>query len=74
MLTDAESASAARALAARLPHYGRYGLLGFDSVQARNVFKGEQRVAASPMQVVLDPQWNDRAFPLSPEHALSAPD
>jgi hypothetical protein len=71
-LVEATSPEAVRALASKLPHYGRYGLLGFAGEQARNVFKGVQPVLDSPLRAVLDPGAARQALPLAPRAALGA--
>jgi hypothetical protein len=38
-------------LARKLPHYGKYGYLGFEGEEPTNVLKGEWPVVSSPLSV-----------------------
>ena len=49
----ADRAAALPGLARKLPHYGKYGLLGFEGDQPANVAKETWTVLASPMAVAL---------------------
>jgi hypothetical protein len=70
-IVDAGSARAAEALAGKLRHYGRYGLLGFSGDAARNVFKGEVAPTGSALRVTFDDAWRGRALPLAERPALA---
>lgn len=60
----ADRAAALPGLARKLPHYGRYGLLGFEGDEPANVAKETWTALASPMAVGLVPG------PLPPRAAL----
>jgi hypothetical protein len=51
----ADRAAALPGLARKLPHYGRYGLLGFEGDEPANVAKESWTALASPMAVGLAP-------------------
>ncbi len=70
-LVDAATPAAARALAGKLPHYGRHGLLGFAGDEARSVFTGETPAAGSPLRVTFDGHPPEAAIPLAPRAALA---
>jgi hypothetical protein len=70
-VVEAASPAAATALAGKLPHYGKYGLLGFSGDRGRNVFKGEIAASQSPMRVVFAKAWEGRVVPLAPRPALT---
>jgi hypothetical protein len=40
-------------LARKLPHYGKYGYLGFEGPEPTNVAKGEWLVARSPLSILV---------------------
>ena len=50
-----ENPQAFAGLARKLPHYGKYGYLGFSGSEPRNVLKGQWRVSESPLNVTLRP-------------------
>jgi hypothetical protein len=50
-----DRAAALPGLARKLPHYGRYGLLGFEGDEPANVAKESWTLQASPMTVALGP-------------------
>lgn len=47
----AQSDAAIKALARKLPHYGKYGYLGFEGDDAKNVLKGSLPALESPLNV-----------------------
>lgn len=47
----AHSDAAVKALARKLPHYGKYGYLGFEGDEANNVLKGSLPALDSPLNV-----------------------
>ncbi len=49
----ADQAEALPGLARKLPHYGKYGYLGFEGREPTNVVKGEWPVIDSPMAVLV---------------------
>ncbi len=71
----ADRAAALPGLGRRLPHYGRYGYVGFEGDEPTNVVKGEWRVANSPMSMpVVQPEGGTIAVPmatLAPRRALA---
>jgi hypothetical protein len=69
----ADRAAALPGLARKLPHYGRYGLLGFDGDEPANVTKETWTVLASPMAVGLGPGPLPPRAPLPPRRALAEP-
>ena len=48
-----DTVEAVPGLARKLPHYGKYGYLGFTGGEPQNVLKGEWPVTASPLSVSL---------------------
>ncbi len=62
-------------LARKLPHYGKYGYLGFEGPEATNVVKGEWEVARSPLSIpVKRPDGHAVEVPrarLAPRRALT---
>jgi hypothetical protein len=71
----ADRAAALPGLGRKLPHYGRYGYVGFEGDEPTNVVKGEWRVANSPMSmVVVQPEGGTITVPmgtLAPRRALA---
>jgi len=71
----ADRAAALPGLGRKLPHYGRYGYLGFEGDEPTNVVKGEWRVANSPMSMlVVQPEGGTITVPmatLAPRRALA---
>jgi hypothetical protein len=63
-------------LARKLPHYGKYGYLGFEGAEPTNVLKGEWPVVRSPLSVpVKQPDGSTTDVPrarLEPRRALVA--
>jgi hypothetical protein len=63
-------------LARKLPHYGKYGYLGFEGPEATNVVKGEWEVARSPLSIAVKrPDGHAVEVPrarLAPRRALTA--
>ena len=47
----AQTDAAIKALARKLPHYGKYGYLGFEGDEAKNVLKGSLPALDSPLNV-----------------------
>jgi hypothetical protein len=61
-------------LARKLPHYGKYGFLGFEGDDPTNRVKGEWRIARSPMSVAVEPTGGVSDVPmgaLAPRRALA---
>ncbi|OGW63153.1 MAG: hypothetical protein A2638_04255 [Nitrospirae bacterium RIFCSPHIGHO2_01_FULL_66_17] len=71
----ADRAAALPGLGRKLPHYGRYGYVGFEGDEPTNVVKGEWRVASSPMSMlVVQPEGGTITVPmatLAPRRALA---
>lgn len=64
-------------LARKLPHYGKYGYLGFDGPEPTNVVKGEWEVVRSPLSIAVS-QSDGHAVDmprarLAPRRALTGP-
>jgi hypothetical protein len=63
-------------LARKLPHYGKFGYLGFEGAEPTNVLKGEWPVVSSPLSVpVKQPDGSVRDVPrakLNPRRALAS--
>lgn len=50
----ANSDEAIAALTRKLPHYGKYGYLGFEGKEATNVLKGSLPALGSPLEVIVN--------------------
>ncbi len=68
-----DNVAAMPGLARKLPHYGRYGYLGFRGDEPSNVAKGEWPVLASPMSVTLAGGGSVPAAALAPREPLAEP-
>ncbi len=66
----ADRAAALAGLARKLPHYGKYGLLGFEGDEPANVAKESWTVVASPLAVAI-PGATPRARTLPARRALA---
>ena len=70
----ADRAAALPGLARKLPHYGKYGLLGFEGDEPANVAKATWTALASPMAVGLaGPGPLPPRAPFPPRAALAPP-
>jgi aminopeptidase N len=69
----ADRAAALPGLARKLPHYGRYGLLGFEGDEPAAVTRETWAILASPMAVGLLPGPLPPRAPLPPRHPLAEP-
>jgi hypothetical protein len=68
----ADSVPAIAGLARKLPHYGRYGYLGFEGGEPTNVLKGEWAPVKSPMVAVLSPGAGQGRAPKAERAALAS--
>jgi hypothetical protein len=66
----ADHAAALAGLARKLPHYGKYGLLGFEGDEPANVAKATWPALASPMAVGLAAATLPERAPFAPRPAL----
>ena len=67
------SASVVSLLAKKIPHYGKYGWLGFAGDQAENALKGTWSASSSPLTTVLQPQPLPRVLKAAPALASLPP-
>ncbi len=53
-----DNPQAANGLIRKLPHYGKYGYLGFEGAEPTNILKGEWEILNSPLVKILDNSKN----------------
>ena len=66
----ANNTDAIKALSRKLLHYGKYGYLGFEGKEAKNVLKGSLPALNSPMNFIIDKKTEIKAK-IIPRKALS---
>jgi hypothetical protein len=69
----ADRTSAIAGLARKLPHYGKYGYLGFAGDEPTNVLKGRWSPVASPMVLALSPRAAPTLQPAKRDALASLP-
>jgi aminopeptidase N len=73
VFVGSDNLAAIPGLARKLPHYGKYGYLGFQGDEPVNVLKGAWAPVGSPMTVVLDPRAKVVSRMRSPPPLASLP-
>jgi len=73
VFVGADNVTAISGLARKLPHYGKYGYLGFQGDEPVNVMKGAWAPVGSPMTVVIDPRANVASRMRSPPPLATLP-
>lgn len=68
----ADRVSAIPGLARKLPHYGKYGYLGFQGEEPDNVLKGTWEAAESPLLAAVRPGGESARFSLEERSALAS--
>lgn len=68
----ADRVAAIAGLARKLPHYGKYGYLGFEGEEPTNVLKGTWEAQDSPLLVAVTPGAGSARFTLEERDALAS--